>query len=207
MKSIVPFVVFVLLLNIYSIPAHAASSTDPITDLYADNISESVDIDGINYTYVYSYDLEGNRVIYVTNTETGISDIVTYDISTSTIYFNDEEVAKTSNSALSSSTARARDAGWEKVGSGSQYISWATGTSAAALAAVIAIALGVGSASIIAVMGVSVLGVIAGAAIGGTVKYTCYAWQPATYPYLFQYDYTFTASTGDTYGPYSIIYS
>lgn len=72
------------------------------------------------------------------------------------------------------------------------------------VAGAIAIALGsVGGAAIIAAMGAGTLGVLAAQSSGGTVYYEL---QMERYNGLAQYRYliSFTANTGDAYGPYAI---
>lgn len=73
----------------------------------------------------------------------------------------------------------------------------------AAVAAAISVGLGaVGGAAIIAAVGTGVLGVLAAGAVGGTLYVESYDMAIPDQPIQFLYIWSFTASTGDSYGPY-----
>lgn len=197
----------VLSVNYFLIqPVHAASLNinNAANDPYATRKSEIINIDGINYTYQYFYE-NGNRVIQIINNSSNEIDIVKYDKNSSTIYLNDNVFASINSVPLSKGQSYTTNySGWETLSTGSHYISWAQGVSASVIAAAIAVYLGsIGTGGVIAAMGVGALGVIAGSCSGGTLYLELQMF--SNYPSLPQYRYlwTFTASTGDSYGPYS----
>lgn len=181
------------LVMVFAFPmrAFAASNTN---DLYAQEAIEEVVIEDVTYIFHYYYE-NGNRVITVTNSENEKVEKVTHDPNTAvTTYFENihDEIGM-----------NAAPAGWTFAGSSSQYISWGAGMSAAAVAAAIAVGVGsIGGAAIIAAMGITVLGVLAAGAVGGTVYVETYYMTIPLQPTQYLYVWTFTASTGDSYGPY-----
>lgn len=75
--------------------------------------------------------------------------------------------------------------------------------SVAAVAAAISVGLGfIGGAAVIAAMGTGVLSVLAAGAVGGTVYIETYYMTIPFQPTQYLYIWYFTASTGDSYGPY-----
>ncbi len=183
-------------------------------DLYAEEKTETINIDGINYTYNYFYDEDGNRAITILNESTGIGDIVTYEIESSNVYLNDEVVAMFGfnaqqnlyNDLESHLPQTFSNDNWIYWGSSSNRITWGQGTDVAVLAAIIASGISslgatIGASSVIGVMGAGTLGVIAGCAIGGTVYTTTYKFN-SIFVNQIRIDWSFTASTGDSYGTY-----
>ena len=154
-----------------------------IDDLYLNQKSETVDIEGTSYTYDYSYE-GNNRTIYITNNSDNSVEKVSYDEDNSKIYYNDkaldviEKKDNIKSYGSTYSTLAAKNT-WVTVSTSSKYVSWSKGISAAALAAVIAVPLaGLGAAGVIAAMGMGALGVLAAGAIGGTVKMTLQRFTP-----------------------------
>lgn len=75
--------------------------------------------------------------------------------------------------------------------------------SVAAVAASISVGLGfIGGAAVIAAMGTGVLSVLAAGAIGGTLYVETYYMTILFQPTHYLYIWSFTANTGDSYGPY-----
>lgn len=188
-------------------PVKAADETILPNDqmMYEENSSETVNINGINYTYQYSLDENNNRTICITNDVDSFVDRITYLKETGEIYLNNEILGKVKT--LTSDSEKidnytSRDA-FVYFGPLNEYISWAKGTTAAAVAAVIAVALpSLGAAGVIAAMGTAALGVLAASSIGGTVKGSIYRLN-STYHIQYKYVWSFTASNGDRYGTYT----
>lgn len=181
-------------------PAFAASYTDVGYDLYANEESETVNIDGISYTYLYYYE-NGNRAIDIVDNESGQVDKLIYDASHSEMYLNGSEVPIVD--CTTTTPAPAYTDGWESLGKSSQYISWGKATTAAVVAGMIAIYLGsLGTAGVIAAMGVGALGVIAANSSGGTLTSDLQWYYALFVSPMYRYIWSFKAGTGDTYGPY-----
>ena len=205
-KIVAPILVLVMVFHIYAIPASATYTHRQVLDKNEKRYTESVDVDGNEYIYEYDYSTDGNRTIQVFSTTTGETDIIVYDLVGSTIFMNDELVAIVKTSAFKTTATEFTEMGWVYLASNSIYISWAKGVTATGVAGIITLALGIlGVEYVLLQMGTSTLGIIAGASIGGTLDFTYYEWQPVFYPYQLMYNFTFTASTGDSYGPYSIV--
>lgn len=93
---------------------------------------------------------------------------------------------------------------WETKSSSSSYISWLKAATVSALIGMITAKLGgmVGAAAVKASMGTTVLGILAGAAGGGTVYNKIQMFRaPFTNP-QYRTVWAFKASTGDRYGDY-----
>lgn len=181
-------------------PAFAATHTNTSYKLFANEESETVYIDGASYTYRYYYE-NGNRAIDIVNNETGNTDKLVYDEAASVMHLNENQFPIVD--CITSTSALTYTNGWESMGTSSYYISWGTATTAAVVAGMIAIYLGsLGTAGVIAAMGVGALGVIAANSSGGTLTTELQELNiPFTTP-QYRYIWSFIASTGDTYGPY-----
>lgn len=167
---------------------------------------ETVEINGINYTY-NSFVENEKYFIIITNDVDGTTDTILFDISASILYLNGEVVSIIDNPIQSQSIGTTAD-GWEILSKNSHYISWKEGTTAAAIAAMISVALGfLGKAGVIAAMGSAALGAIAGCSIGGTVYVETHMRSVFLSPTQYRYEWTFTDSTGTLYGPYYYHYS
>lgn len=179
--------VFLSMSNILIQPVFATSYQNTKCDLYAQKASETVTIEGIDYTYHYFYEGE-NRVITITNNRDNSTDKIVYNTKSNITYINNDAQPIAS---------------WQTLSKESNYVSWAKGTTVAVVAGAIAVALsGLGAAGVIAAMGTTALGVLAAAAIGGTVNLELqwYYAPPAATQY--RYLWSFKASTGDRYGTY-----
>lgn len=94
---------------------------------------------------------------------------------------------------------------WIYWGSSSHRITFAEGTAVAVIAGMIAAAVGqIGGAAVIAAMGLSALSVISANSIGGTVSTKVYKFNSSLIT-QFRYDWSFRASSGDKYGPYTTL--
>lgn len=169
--------------------------------MYEEEQVEVVNISDVNYSYSYFYE-NGNRTILITNDANDTVDKVWFDEETSTIYLNGEVFAIPIGDSHQNDISLAAT-GWQTISSSSHYISWAKGTTVAVVAAALAVYLGtLGTAGVIAAMGTAALGTLAANAIGGTlyVKLQEY-YVPLSTP-QYRYEWSFTASTGTSYGPY-----
>lgn len=170
---------------------------------------EIVNIDGTNYTFYYDYSSNG-RMITITNDKSRDVDVVFYDVEGSLLYLNEEIIGRAivSDEAHLTGYSVYADDGWKLLAADTYIISWAAGATAAAVAAAIAAYLGtLGAAGVVAAMGTTALGAIAAAAIGGElyVEVSMFHVPPITPTY--RYEWTFTPTTGETYGPYSYTYA
>lgn len=163
-------------------------------DLYSQRATEEVIIDDVKYTLCYFYE-NGSRVITISNSQDSRVEKVTYNLFTAEIsYYAGNEASYQSTGA---------PAGWILAGSESHRITWGEGVSVAVVAATIATCLGfMGGAAVVAAMGTAVLGVLAAAAAGGTVYIETYYMTIPFQPTYYLYVWSFTANTGDSYGPY-----
>lgn len=170
-------------------------------DIYGQGKTEIVNIDGADYTYHYSYDDEGNRTVTVED-NAGNIDVLTYDQMTSSIFMNNEVIGTTSTSNDSQLVC---STDYEYVGSDSFRVSWAAGTSVAVVAGAIAIAVaGLGAGGVIAAMGSGSLSILASNSIGGMVYVDYYTAQVGMQIFD-KFVWTFTASSGDSYGPFTFV--
>lgn len=197
-RVFVMFLSFGFIINImFTQTTYAASNS--IYDICRQNITETINIDGINYTYDFYYE-NGNRVVKITNDMNKHIDKIIYDEELGIIYLNGVISARVSENKTQNARAMGE---WETLSKDSKYITWGKGISTAALAASISVVLGfLGPAGVIAAMGTSALGVIAAGAIGGTVNVELQMYQLPLVAPQYRYIWSFKASTGDFYGPY-----
>ena len=95
--------------------------------------------------------------------------------------------------------------GWEILSTSSHYISWTQGTTVAVavVAGAIAVYLGsLGTAGVIAAMETAALSAIASSSVGGTLYVELHMYSVPFVTPQYRFVWTFTASTGDPYGPY-----
>jgi hypothetical protein len=180
------------------------SQDKSVIDYYAEEKTESFNIEGIYYTYHYYYNEDGSKSINITNEQSKNIDTVSFDKSSSIIYLNEEKLATVETVYSYTKSIQAASDSWVPMGSSSNRITWAMGTTTAAVAAAIAIPLATycGVAGVLSAMGLSALGVLAASAIGGTVKQSLYKFNSNLIT-QFRDDWSFTASTGDFYGTYT----
>lgn len=186
---------------LFAQPVYAAGTEQNIFTL--EGTTETVVIDGISYTYNY-YLENGDRVITIANNANNTVDKMVYDVDSSIIYLNGEIFATIENKPSISRAGGGKTAdGWEILSTSSHYISWAQGTTAAIVATAIAAYLGVVTAgNVIAIMGISALGVLAAATSGGTLYVELHMYYVLFVQPQYRTVWTFTANTGDSYGPY-----
>lgn len=200
-------IILVATLSVNSLFAQSVFASSKNTNieynLYDEEKNETVNIDGVNYTYKYTYK-NGNRVTIITNDTNNNIEELLYDESSSNMYLNGELITtnQTESTQQQLLSSRAYYV-WQTLSSDSSYISWGKATTAAVLAGMIATALGsLGAAGVIAAMGTAALGVIAAQTSGGTVYNTL---QMYTAPFMnpqYRTVWGFKAGTGDYYGDY-----
>ncbi len=201
-------VVIVCILTIMNISVYAQSSDEnKQNNIYLENRIEYVSIDGFDYKYEYKLDGESNRMITITNNDTGQTDILKLDRESGIIFLNNIAWGTVETiwceDISSDSFAEGNTRGWENRGHFSHYVTWAMGTAAAVVAGAIAIAIGsIGSAAVIAAMGIGSLGVLAACTSGGTEDDYLYFRQYDAYNWQYKYTWRFVANTGDSYGYY-----
>lgn len=166
------------------------------------NTSETVEIDGITYRYDFYAD-RGMRVVTITNLCDSTSDTVAYDPTTSVIYLNNSVYAEKLEDSIATNSVGTTADGWEILSKETYRITWAQGTTVAVVAGAISVYLSsLGPAGVIAAMGTGALGVLAGSASGGTLYLELHMYSAPFVTPQYRYQWSFTASTGDKYGPY-----
>lgn len=146
----------------------------------------------------------GNRAVTITNNINNNIDKIIYDIESSIMYLNGKVFSTfvNNNNALYHSNDITAD-GWKILSTDSHYISWRE-----AIAGMIAVYLGtLGTAGVIAAMGTTALGIIAANSSGGTLYVELHSYSAPFVTPQYRFVWTFTASTGDSYGPYYYHYS
>lgn len=177
-------------------------------DMYLSEAVETLNIDGINYTYQYHYK-DGNRAITVTNDANNNIEEILYDTSSGTLYLNDEVLGIVENESeqLEESEQYGVSAAayytWETLSSESHRISWLKGTTTGMVCGAIAAYLGtLGPAGVLAAMGTGAVGVLAASSSGGTLYLKLQSFQAPPAAVQYRYLWSFKASTGDVYGTY-----
>ena len=177
-------------------------------DIYSEELQETVTIDEVEYTYHYMYNDNGDKVVSISNNENDHVDVIVAEEDTGNIELNGEFCGYnkitmgTIFDNIMSARAMARATNWKYLGSANKYVSWAMGTSVAAVAGVIGVALDhITGAQVLFTMGGVVVGAIASNSIGGTVSMKIYKFNSSAIT-QFRYDWKFRARNGDNYGPY-----
>lgn len=181
------------------------------TDMYAQHVTENVNIEGVNYKYEYYYDSKGERNILVTNTATSESNILTYNEKTSTIYLDNEKLGEVKtvfeNDPELKDISRSPRLAWTLQGTFHNTISWGKGTTVAMVAGAIAVYLAtLGTAGVVAAMGSGSLSVLASNTIGGTLHRTLYRSTSGSLVHH-KYNWSFVANTGQRFGTYTYQYT
>lgn len=171
-------------------------------DIYAERLVESIEVNGIVYSFAYMYDEAGRQTTVITNDRDTKMDIVKYDESSGKIYANGIQIGETSFSQQPLST-RAANENWIKISSGSTKITWEYGAGWSVIATLIAKPLDkVGVLGVIAKMGIDALAALSTSAEGGTVSLTVY--QANTSAVIsYKYVWSFTSDKGQKFGPYT----
>lgn len=207
MKRVLGLILSAIFVFQLGVPVYAAE-TIQVSEEPSEAV-ETANIDGTNYTFTLDYS-SNRRVITITNDKDDDLDVVTYDVEKSLLYLNGEIVGTVSSSGENRliGYSISADDDWKLLSADTYTISWAAGATAAAVAAAIAVYLGtLGPAGVVAAMGTAALSAIAGASIGGELYLEVYMFHvPPTAP-TYRYKWTFTPTTGETYGPYYYTYA
>lgn len=193
LKKLLSTVMALVFMTLVCVQPAQAYTTTAFDDLYSKRATEEVVIDNVVYELRYSYE-NGNRTITISNSENETVEKVTYNSRTATTcYYRSADQANQNSDVYE----------WVLMGSDSHRITWAEGMSVAAVAAAIAAGLGfIGGSAVIAAIGTSALSVLAAGAVGGTVYIDIYYMTMPNHSIQYLYIWSFTASTGDSYGPY-----
>ena len=170
--------------------------------------SEKVIIDGKEYRYENVL-ANGKEIIYIIHLTDNTEDILYYDIGNNTVFLNDmpiaytEKVSEDTVDEFKNCILPLAANGWRNHDTSNHRITWVQGVTAAVLAGVIAAVIpGSGKLTVLAKIGVTALGIVAGACAGGTVKCVAYTQVLLDGKVQFRYDRTFKPSAGESYGPY-----
>jgi hypothetical protein len=140
--------------------------------------------------------------MYITNKNDDTVEKLSYNTYDSTIYYNDEILSGIKENSNSENLISPTNI-WTTIGNDSYYVSWATGTTVAAVAGAISIYLGsLNPAGVIAAMGTGTLGILAASASGGTLRVESQRYTPGFGAPQHRFVWSFTANTGDFYGNY-----
>lgn len=166
--------------------------------------SETININGINYKYEY-YTYDQQQVTKIVNLDNNNVDVISYNQIDGTITLNGEQFGYINNMQTSNPvTPLKSDNGWRFHDRSKIHISWAKGASVAVVAGAIASVIpGAGAGSIILKIGFNALSTIASMSVGGDIIVDTYTQVLMSGKIQFRYDWTFVASTGDKYGPFS----
>lgn len=153
-------------------------------DVYEEEFVETINIEGINYTYYYSYNEDGKPTIVIKNDIDTSVDKLVFDKQSSNVYLNNEvfgsfeSVTNTLNNEKSNFDSRS---GYTFIGSDSMKITWGTAATVAVIAGIIAGGIaaisglpGMTAASVIATIGSSIIGAWVGISVGGTLYTSLY---------------------------------
>jgi hypothetical protein len=213
-KSLCAIIIFV------SIPISNAFADGTTGDIYAQKLTENINIEGVQYQYKYYYDNSGEKCISVTNKSTSETNIIRYDEKASSIYLDSKKIATIKSKEnpnelikkdipkfnLETLTKSSSD-GWKLQGTKHKYITWAEGVAAGIIAGAIAAVLGnISAGTIVAVIGFGALSVLGASCAGGTVHWTTY-YQTSLLAWHYKVNWSFKASTGDRYGTYTYFYN
>lgn len=181
------------------------------SNLYSQNATENINIEGINYTYKYYYDSKGQRSILITDTTNSVSNILTYNEKNSTFYLDNEKLGEVKTVSekdpqLDNSNILSK-LNWKLQGTYHNKISWSKGTTVAVVAGAIAVYLAtLGAAGVLAAMGSGAVSVLASNAIGGTLHRTLYHATTGS-KQNYKYNWSFVSSTNQRFGTYTYQYT
>jgi len=218
-KKIVAIVLTAAITMTTTIPAFAENNNKPTGDLFAQEFSETISIEGVEYTYQYSYNEDGNETIVITNNENDRVDVVTLDESNSAILLNDK-IAATIDTVASTELSNLNEgqimpqSGWVRIGSPeTKTITIEDAETVDQVAAIIRIGLTAMSYAYSQFFSITIATVIAKM---GTIFLQAYVWaniEATLYGEFYQmvslgsvqyrYDWTFTDRNGRTSGPHS----
>ena len=169
------------------------------------NFNKAV-IDNEVYVFTNSLVRNGNTKTIITNLTTNTSDVLTTNADSTKFYLNGGLVATVSEQPVNEfpqPNALARSGSFTYIGTTTKNITWLQSTTVAVVAGLIAIAVGnIGAAAVITAMGSATLSILAAQSSGGKVTTKTYEMRtPSVVTYKFVW--TFTASTGNSYGPFT----
>ena len=176
---------------------------------FSDNYSETIVLDGKSYTYIYSFDENGNKTVNIVENNSGKVEKLTYDESEGKFYLEGNVVATvcdTGEPILSREVdLRSGDTGWLYVCSGSRTITWEIGVAQAVLLAAIGIVLeGVALSAILVTVGNTALNALKDYYSGAVIEYDLYD-RIINYEDYMKYVWTIKVSTGRFGGPYNTV--
>lgn len=205
-KKITSFLMAFIMLIVCSAGATVSYADD---NTFTIDSSEMVLIDGKEYKYEEIL-TDGKEIIHVINLTDNTEDILYYDTEKSTVFLNDmpiayiEKVSEDATGGFENFISPLATNGWRYHDTSNHRITWVQGVTAAVLAGIIAAVIpGTGKLAVLAKIGATTLGIVAGACAGGTVKCVAYTQVLLDGKVQFRYDWTFKPSTGESYGPYS----
>ena len=211
-KFVSMMVVMAMLATVAVLPAYAeeVEKSESIYDIYAQEMTEVVDIEGDQFVYRYFYDSKGYRNITIQEVGTNIVDTVVYDDDKGEIYLNDKMFGTVTTrkvgslTDLNSKEAQAfASSSWVFLNSYVKQVSWEEGTTVAIIAAAIAVALAfTGAGAIISMVEATLLYSLALHARGGSVSNSIYKLPLAT-DFTLKEVWSVTSQNGVKIGPYT----
>lgn len=200
---------WMLLISIGGVNVFASEISENEPDVYAQELVENTDIEGVNYTFEYYYNENSDKSVLITD-ETGTEEqILTFNEETSSFYLNGEKVGEVETSDISDKdgiSTRAVNTRW-KLTAGPVHLrlSWIAGTTSAVVLAMIAAKLGIGAVYVKTAVGTAGLSALAACCSGGTLHYSKYYRNLALGQVQYKTNWSFVASTGDRYGTYTYL--
>lgn len=185
-------------------------STNTEKDAFDQGLVENIDVEGVNYTYKYYYNENGDKSVSITDMTTSKTETLTFDEKTSNFYLDGRKIGDVKTSydevKIEKRAKRSVDTSWKHSGGAVHYyISWAKGIGAGAVIGMIATKLGRIAGATFEVA--SCLGVgaaaLASGTTGGTLHYSNYYRNLPFGQVQYRTDWVFVASTGDRYGTYT----
>lgn len=204
--SIALAMVLLITCSLGATTAFAAESNDNASQ------NETIVIDGSVYEFEEAY-WNGMPATYINNLTENTRDIVYYDEANGTIYWNGEPMAyieKVSTTLAEPETGISLLAAdhWTYDRTETYHVSWAQGASVSAVASAIATAASrmggkLKALGVILEIGFSTLSSLADSSVGGTVQVAQYHHIYTDGRIQYRWDWTFIASTGEHYGPFT----
>ena len=170
-------------------------------DIFAQNLTETIEIEGIYYNYKYYYNTNGLKSVSITNLLNSNVDILTFDEGNTTIYLNGQEIAYT-NTEYDCYSNDEKSSEWTLIaGPAHLKITWKAGATVSVVSTLIAGALSVPASAIVQALG-SGLTYLASKAEGGTLHFSKYYRDLALGQVQYKTDWSFVACTGKRLGTY-----
>lgn len=184
-------------------PQLKISSLDP----YAEDLSETVTINEMDYTYKYFYNNDNNKAVNIENETTGeVYQIEFIEDSQGNITaFDNGQIVGSISKVDYYTINNSSRAAWVSMGPTEyHYITWAQGTAAAVVGALIGAALGgITGSVIVGTVGTTILGTLGSQSTGCTISLDLYYMNLIT---AIQYMYVFglTDTTNIYHGPFTV---